>query len=127
MGARFFRATPRRSDAAQAMQARSPEGSRTSTPMKQARTSSGTAGSSLLGRYRKASSASPTRFVTSSCLEQNACCGDIDEDGDIDVNDLVQVILGWGDVGDVPGDVNGDGEVDIDDLIILFLAWGPCP
>jgi hypothetical protein len=28
---------------------------------------------------------------------------------------------------EVPGDVNGDGAVDADDLVEVILAWGPCP
>jgi hypothetical protein len=28
---------------------------------------------------------------------------------------------------EVPGDVNGDGDVDADDLVEVILAWGPCP
>ncbi|MHC5004387.1 MAG: CHRD domain-containing protein [Planctomycetota bacterium] len=54
------------------------------------------------------------------------CLGDVNCDGAIDVDDLVEVILQWG-TDDPAADVNGDGTVDVDDLVAVILGWGPCP
>jgi hypothetical protein len=57
--------------------------------------------------------------------------GDVDGDGDVDSDDLVAVILAWGQCptgGACPADVaphpNGDGVVNADDLILVILHWG---
>jgi hypothetical protein len=59
------------------------------------------------------------------------CAGDVDNDCDADVDDLIAVILNWGCTGSsCPGDIVtlycGDGEVNVDDLIAVILSWGPC-
>lgn len=56
---------------------------------------------------------------------ENACQGDVNEDGVVDVGDLLAVIDQWGAVGS-PADVNGDGIVDVSDLLAIVGAWGPC-
>jgi carboxypeptidase T len=49
---------------------------------------------------------------------------DLDGDGLVDVDDLLELILGWGECnGSCPTDLNGDGVVDVDDLLLLILAW----
>ncbi|MHC4908638.1 MAG: dockerin type I domain-containing protein [Planctomycetota bacterium] len=53
------------------------------------------------------------------------CTGDVNIDGVVDVQDLVEVILQWGSPGG-PADVNGDGIVDVQDLVEVILAWGTC-
>jgi hypothetical protein len=53
------------------------------------------------------------------------CPADIDGSGVIDVDDLTQVILFWGDAGG-PADINNDGIVNVDDLTEVILGWGPC-
>jgi T5SS/PEP-CTERM-associated repeat protein len=57
---------------------------------------------------------------------------DVTRDDEIDVDDLVAVIVGWGDcAGPLPpctsADVTNDSEVDVDDLIAVILHWGACP
>jgi hypothetical protein len=52
------------------------------------------------------------------------CAGDVDGSGEVDVDDLVAVILGWG--GTSEGDVDCSGDVNVDDLVTVILAWGPC-
>lgn len=56
-------------------------------------------------------------------------------DGAVDVDDLFEVINGWGpcaDAGNCPSDISpattaGDGTVDIDDLFAVINSWGDCP
>jgi hypothetical protein len=52
---------------------------------------------------------------------------DVNEDGDINILDVVRVGLHWGETGD-PGwireDVNDDGSVDILDVAVIGLHWG---
>jgi hypothetical protein len=53
--------------------------------------------------------------------------GDVNGDGEVDVDDLVAVILGWGTCADCAAcdaDVNSDCTVDVDDLIVVILNWG---
>jgi hypothetical protein len=75
---------------------------------------------------------SPTNYagVTGSI---NACpvvCpADIDNSSSVDVDDLVAVILGWGECpakAPCPADVDDSGTVDVDDLVAVILGWGPC-
>jgi hypothetical protein len=54
------------------------------------------------------------------------CPADTNDDGLVDVEDLVNVILAWGS-SDPDADVNGDDVVDVMDLVAVILAWGPCP
>jgi hypothetical protein len=49
--------------------------------------------------------------------------GDIDGDGDVDLNDLLALIAAWG-TADAASDLNGDGVVDLDDLLLLLAHFG---
>lgn len=49
-------------------------------------------------------------------------CGDVDGDGNIDVNDMLFVINEWGNPGPF-GDTNDDGTVDVWDLINVICNW----
>jgi subtilisin-like proprotein convertase family protein len=57
---------------------------------------------------------------------QQECEGDTDNDGDVDADDLTNVILQWGTTCPCTGDVDDDNDVDSDDLVLVVLAWGPC-
>lgn len=53
------------------------------------------------------------------------CPADVTGDGNVDVNDLLAVIGGWG--GSDPAlDIDGDGVVAVNDILVLIAAWGPC-
>jgi T5SS/PEP-CTERM-associated repeat protein len=50
--------------------------------------------------------------------------GDVNGDGVVDVQDLIEVITGWGPCkGDCAADLNGDGIVDVQDLVTVILNW----
>ena len=52
---------------------------------------------------------------------------DTNDDGVVNVTDLLAVILDWGSDGSQNGgDINGSGVVDVKDLVAVVLAWGPC-
>jgi hypothetical protein len=90
------------------------------------------------------STCSPTSFVTmavgylgldpsadadgNGVLDACECPADVNADGFVDVQDLVEVILHWGPCapGACPGDVDGGGQVDVEDLVEVVLAWGAC-
>ncbi len=55
------------------------------------------------------------------------CPADINNDGAINVLDLIEVLLDFGTAGG-PSDINGDGTVNVLDLIELLLVFGTaCP
>jgi hypothetical protein len=54
------------------------------------------------------------------------CPADLNSDANVNVDDLLTVINGWGDgVGSI-ADINGSGLVDVDDLLIVINSWGAC-
>jgi hypothetical protein len=52
-------------------------------------------------------------------------CYDLNEDGTVDVADLVRVLLDWG-ISRSIADIDGSGIVGVDDLVLMLLNWGPC-
>ncbi|MHC5027649.1 MAG: dockerin type I domain-containing protein, partial [Planctomycetota bacterium] len=59
------------------------------------------------------------------CPQPPDCPSDVNGDGVVDVQDLVEVILAWGS-GQVDADVNNDGMVDVQDLVMVIVDWGAC-
>ncbi|MCH2146981.1 MAG: hypothetical protein MK073_04105 [Phycisphaerales bacterium] len=53
------------------------------------------------------------------------CPADVTGDGEVNVNDLLAVIGGWGG-SDPVFDIDGDGVVAVNDILVLIGAWGPC-
>jgi subtilisin family serine protease len=49
--------------------------------------------------------------------------GDLNNSGAVDVDDLIAVIVAWGQVHS-SADLDGDGQVEVDDLITVILNWG---
>src|SRR5207247_7392427 len=56
---------------------------------------------------------------------QSLCPADVNGNGVVDIDDLLQVIAQWGQTGG-SADVNHDGVVNIDDLLLVIGAWGTC-
>ncbi len=58
-------------------------------------------------------------------IASEACEGDINGDGEVNVEDLLVLIGAWG--GDDPAaDLDGNGTVGVGDLLLLIAAWGAC-
>ena len=54
------------------------------------------------------------------------CNQDVDGDGIVGINDLLDLLAAWGPCVNCPEDIDGDGIVGITDLLDLLSAWGPC-
>lgn len=54
------------------------------------------------------------------------CPADVNQSGEVDIDDLFAALAAWGDCAGCPEDVNGDSVVDIDDVFAILSAWGPC-
>jgi hypothetical protein len=59
------------------------------------------------------------------------CQGDLDDDGSVDIDDLLEVINHWGGCPypcplPCPGDIVPNCWVNIDDLLVIVNAWGQC-
>ncbi len=54
------------------------------------------------------------------------CPADVNDDGMVDVLDLLEVLSAWGPCPDCGEDITGDGVVDVLDLLEVLSAWGPC-
>jgi hypothetical protein len=66
-------------------------------------------------------------WATAVTVGPVGCPEDTNLDGQIDADDLVNVILDWGTDGSANNtDVDGNGVVNTDDLVTVILAWGPC-
>ncbi len=55
------------------------------------------------------------------------CIGDVDNDGDVGVKDLLILLGAWGPCVGCPADFDDSGDVGVKDLLILLGAWGPFP
>jgi len=52
------------------------------------------------------------------------CTSDIDDNGEVDVDDLLDLLASWGPCTACASDLNGDGNVGTPDLLILLADWG---
>lgn len=73
-------------------------------------------------------------FEVPQCPVPVTCLGDTNNDGVVNIDDMLIVIGGWGPCPPpnppCPGDIaptDGDRHVDIDDLLTVINRWGPCP
>ncbi len=56
------------------------------------------------------------------------CPADTNDDGIVDVADLLAVLADWGDCDPAcDADTNDDGMVDVTDLLAVLADWGLCP
>jgi hypothetical protein len=54
----------------------------------------------------------------------DTCDGDLNNNGSIDVDDLLILLAAYQINAD--GDCNGDGDTDVDDVLYMINAWGEC-
>ena len=54
------------------------------------------------------------------------CVGDVNRDGRVNVDDIIAVIIGWGDGPMSPADLNRDGIVNALDLALVLGGYGEC-
>ena len=59
------------------------------------------------------------------CIDENPCPGDLNGDGAVGVDDVLQVLGAFG-TNDPAGDLNGVGIVDVNDILGIVAAFGPC-
>ena len=57
--------------------------------------------------------------------KEEPCQGDANDDGDVNVTDLLTVISEWGQTNS-PADLNDDDIVNVTDLLMVVGNWGPC-
>ncbi len=56
----------------------------------------------------------------------NVCPWDVDGDGNVGINDFLDLLAAWGPNAGHPADFDGDGDVGILDFLALLANWGPC-
>ena len=49
---------------------------------------------------------------------------DVNDDGQVNIQDLVAIAAAFGETGETPADVNDDGQVNIQDLVAIAAAFG---
>jgi hypothetical protein len=54
------------------------------------------------------------------------CLGDVDGNGAVNVDDLIEIIAAWGDPNPGAADLDGDGTVGGGDLALVLQGWGSC-
>jgi predicted outer membrane repeat protein len=54
------------------------------------------------------------------------CQGDVDQNGAVNVDDLLEIFAAWGDPNPGAADLNGDGVCNGQDLVLVLSGWGAC-
>ena len=57
---------------------------------------------------------------------ESPCEGDFDDNGSVDVNDILSLIAAFGPCQDCAEDLDANGAVDVNDLLTLISSYGPC-
>ena len=65
-------------------------------------------------------------FTLRSVVCDAACVWDLDNSGDVGINDFLDLLAAWGPSPGGPPDFDGDGVVGITDFLELLANWGPC-
>lgn len=68
----------------------------------------------------------PVSFLRVKVDPTPTCEGDLNNDGVVNVSDLLQLLGVWGPCTDCVEDITGDGVVDVSDLLLLLSNWGEC-
>tara|TARA_Y100000589_G_scaffold178854_2_gene169414 strand:- start:1286 stop:1870 length:585 start_codon:yes stop_codon:yes gene_type:complete len=59
-------------------------------------------------------------------IDFELCLGDVDGDGQVNVDDILSVISAFGACGGCPEDMDGDGQVGVYEILIILDTWGAC-
>lgn len=62
--------------------------------------------------------------VNINCFPSTTCDGDCNGDGQVNVDDVLELLGQFGGAGEC--DTNGDGTIGVDDLLAQIGNWGPC-
>ncbi len=54
------------------------------------------------------------------------CRGDVDANGTVDLDDLIEIFIAWGDPNPGAADLDGNGTVNGGDLAQVISGWGTC-
>ncbi len=65
--------------------------------------------------------------MTVDCGGISPCPEDLSGDGEVDFEDILEVLAHWGEDGSMGGDTNDDDYVNFEDILNILGAWGPCP
>ena len=78
-----------------------------------------------VGRGGREGMAAATGGPSCETEESMACQADLNNNGEVDVDDLVGLFLRWGpQAGPTPADLDGDLLVGVNDLVIIIEMWG---
>ncbi len=83
-----------------------------------------TEGSDILIRIGSTDGGTGSGTVNVNCVAGTTCDGDCDGNGEVDVNDILEMLGQFGMSGDC--DTNGDNIIDVNDLLAQIGNWGPC-
>jgi len=83
-----------------------------------------TAGTDYLVRIGSADDSTGSGNLNVNCIPGTTCDGDCDGSGEVDVNDVLEMLGQFGGAGDC--DTDGDGLIGVNDLLDLIANWGPC-
>lgn len=65
-----------------------------------------------------------TGSININCIPGTTCDGDCNGDGQVNVDDILEMLGQFGAAGDC--DTNGDDIIDVDDLLAQISNWGSC-